>query len=342
MSENFNITRDQVHCCLLYDFRSGVKPNESFKKLCEAFGENVISQRTVYNWFNKFKQGKYNLKDEPRSGRPSELDNDQLIRVIEENPNLTTREMESILGCDHTTIARHLASLGKVCKYGSWVPHDLSAEQRQTRLNVCLELLSRRRTTNWLDNLITGDEKWVFYHNVTRKKQWLEKGETAKPIPKNYTHEKVMCCVWWDIKGVIMFELLPKNQTVTAQLYTEQLQRLAQNIKEKRKNHEHVFFLHDNARPHVAKITRHKLLELGWEILPHPPYSPDLAPTDFYLFRSLQNYLNGKQFQNIEDIEENLKLFFQSKSEDFYRQGVHALPHRWRQVIDLEGDYITE
>ncbi|GBP43045.1 hypothetical protein EVAR_96304_1 [Eumeta japonica] len=54
----------------------------------------------MYFWFDKFKQGKYNLKDEPRSGRRSVLNNHQLVPFVVDNPNLTTREMESILVYD--------------------------------------------------------------------------------------------------------------------------------------------------------------------------------------------------------------------------------------------------
>ncbi|KAF2358182.1 hypothetical protein FHG87_011060 [Trinorchestia longiramus] len=55
-----------------------------------------------------------------------------------------------------------------------------------------------------------------------------------------------------------------------------------------------VIFLHDNATSHAAKVTQEKFLQLRWSVLPHPPYSPDLAPTDFHPFRSLQNALQNK------------------------------------------------
>ena len=55
-----------------------------------------------------------------------------------------------------------------------------------------------------------------------------------------------------------------------------------------------VIFHQDKARPHTSLVIPKKLLELGWEVMPHRPYSPDLAPSDFHLFRSLQNHLNGK------------------------------------------------
>ncbi|KAF2348386.1 hypothetical protein FHG87_020859 [Trinorchestia longiramus] len=52
--------------------------------------------------------------------------------------------------------------------------------------------------------------------------------------------------------------------------------------------------LYDNARPHVARMTVQKLTELGYETLPHPPYSPDLSPTNYHLFKHLSTFLDGK------------------------------------------------
>ena len=102
---------------------------------------------------------------------------------------------------------------------------------------------------------------------------------------------RVMLSVWWGVKWLIHWEFLPTDRTITADLYIQQLDRVAAKLRGKQ---DKVYFLHDNARPHIAKSTREKLLELGWTVLSHPPYSPDLAPTDYKLFRSLENYLDKK------------------------------------------------
>lgn len=204
--------------------------------------------------------------------------------------------MASDLGVDHATINRHLKDLGFVPKLGTWVPHLLSAIQREQRISICNSLLLRRRTTEWLKQIVTGDEKWVLYFNSTRKRQWVLQEEVPEPEPKPDLHQKkVMLSVWWDYKGVIHHELLPSGTTVTAALYCTQLARLHTAMEQKRPEKDKVLLLHDNARPHTAKITRQKLEELGWSVLPHPPYSPDLAPSDYYLFRHLSFFLQGKQ-----------------------------------------------
>jgi histone-lysine N-methyltransferase SETMAR len=134
-------------------------------------------------------------------------------------------------------------------------------------------------------------------------------------------------------------ELLPTNCTITADLYCQQLDRVAAKLQRKQ---DKIYFLHDNARPHIARSTCEKLLQLGWVTVPHPSYSPDLAPTDYHLFRSLSNYLKEKKFDDENDLEIGLFDFFGQKSQDFYEQGILSLPKRWRKVIDSNGAYIDE
>ncbi|KOC58688.1 Histone-lysine N-methyltransferase SETMAR, partial [Habropoda laboriosa] len=83
---------------------------------------------------------------------------------------------------------------------------------------------------------------------------------------------------------------------------------------------------HDNARPHAAKITQEKIKELGLELLPHPPYSPDLAPSDYHLFRSLEHTLRGKKFTNVGEVKTHFEKFFNEKSKDFFKKGIEQLP----------------
>ncbi|CAF1310192.1 unnamed protein product [Adineta ricciae] len=110
------------------------------------------------------------------------------------------------------------------------------------------------------------------------------------------------------IKGVVHWELLPNGYTITTDPYCQQLDRVAEKLKG---NQDRVYFLHGNATPHIAKSTRENLLKLGWITVPHPPYSPDLASTDYHLFRSLSNDLRDKQFKDESDVKTELvKLYF--------------------------------
>lgn len=66
----------------------------------------------------------------------------------------------------------------------------------------------------------------------------------------------------------------------------------------------------------------------------HPQYSFDLAPTDYYLFRSIQNSLNGKSFNNADDVKSHLTQFFAAKNQKLYAHGIMTLPERWQKVMD--------
>ena len=92
----------------------------------------------------------------------------------------------------------------------------------------------------------------------------------------------------------------------------------------------------------TSLATRQKLLELGWDVLPHPPYSPDLAPSDYHLFRSLQNFLNERKFQDDNEVKTELEQFFALKNKDFYEKGIMILPEKWQKVIDNNGHYIID
>ena len=73
-----------------------------------------------------------------------------------------------------------------------------------------------------------------------------------------------------------------------------------------------------------------------------PPYSPDLAPSDYYLFRSWQNSLNGETFNDDEVVKSHLVQFFADEDQKFYERGIIKLPERWQKVIKQNGKYIID
>uniref|UniRef100_A0A914EI86 Mos1 transposase HTH domain-containing protein n=1 Tax=Acrobeloides nanus TaxID=290746 RepID=A0A914EI86_9BILA len=98
-------------------------------------------------------------------------------------------------------------------------------------------------------------------------------------------------------------------------------------------------FLDDNAKPRRSRQTQQKIQDMGWEHLEHLLYSPDLSPSDFYLFRSLEHWLRGKKFRTIEEMRQSLTKFFDSKDREWYRRGIHQLEEQWKKVIESGGEY---
>ena len=90
-----------------------------------------------------------------------------------------------------------------------------------------------------------------------------------------------------------------------------------------------IVFHQDNARPHTSLMTRQKLRELGWEVLMHPPYSRDLAPSDYHLFLSMANGLGGTNLASLEACENWLSEFFANRGKGFYERAIMKLDSRW-------------
>jgi len=318
---------------------------ESYRLLVEAYGEHAPTQRTCERWFVRFRNGDFDLEDEERPGQPKKFEDAELQTLLDENSCRTQQELASVLNVDQTTIGKRLHAMGKIRKLGKWVPHQLNENQRNARITACRKHLAEHKKHSFLSRIVTGDEKWVYYENPKRKAAYVDRGEPGQSQSKRDIHcQKLMLCIWWDHKGVVYYELLKPNETVTADRYRRQLNELAKKLNEKRpliaRKHHKVLFHDDNARPHRANIVKEKIERLGWDHLDHPPYSPDLAASDYHLFRSMQVSLADVRFRNAEEVQKWVDEWIASKDEDFFKRGINKLPRRWEEVIANDGQYI--
>ena len=119
---------------------------------------------------------------------------------------------------------------------------------------------------------------------------------------------------------------------INEEVYREYLDHVQQNLIIKRPhlvNRKGVIFHQDNARPHTAFLTKEKIeKELNWELLIHPQYSPDLAPSDYFLFLCLQNHLSNAKLISADDVKTEVTSFFASKTKEFFKQGIYKLVDR--------------
>lgn len=165
------------------------------------YGDGAIAERTVRKWFHRFKAGDFSLEDQERPGKPSTTDEDRIKTLIENNPRYTTRQLAKILKISKSTIHEHLVKLGyvKPSRFDVWVPHDLTEKNLMDRISNCDSLYKRNEETPFLKRVVTGDEKWIIYNNVQRKRSWRKRDESSLATSKVGLHpKKVMLCIWWD------------------------------------------------------------------------------------------------------------------------------------------------
>ena len=268
---------------LFFAFYRGQKAAEATRDICMVCGKGVIGESTARKWFAKFKNGNFDIDDTPRSGRPSEFDENHLKALLKEESRQTSRELVEKINCDQKTILNHLHSMGFAEKLGVWLPHELSENNKKNCLQIASQHLARHRATRghkqcFLYRIVAGDEKCAY----KQRKEWVAPGDTPKPrIKPDLYPRKTMICVWWDWEGMVHWEMVERNATVNKELYIAQLHRVNETIPLKRPHRQDQnVLLHDKARPHVAQVVKATLQELEWEVLQHPPYSSDLAPTD--------------------------------------------------------------
>ena len=131
-----------------------------------------MTDRTCQKWFVKFRAGDFSLDDAPRLGRPVEVDSDQIKTLIENNQHYTTREIADILKISKSSAENHLPQLGYVNHFDVWVPHKLSEKHLLDHISAWDSQLKCNENVPFLKQIVTGNEKWILYNNVERKRSW--------------------------------------------------------------------------------------------------------------------------------------------------------------------------
>ena len=150
--------------------------------------------------------------------------------------------------------------------------------------------------------------------------------------------------VFWDRKGILLIDFMPPGSTINAAVYCDTLTQLQRTIQTKRRGKlsRGVCVLHNNVGPHFSHVTTALLEKFKWDILDHPPYSPDLAPSDFHLFLHLKKHVAGKKLDNNDEVQEEVMTWFKGQAADFYDSGIQTLVPRLNKCLDNADDYVEK
>ena len=141
-----------------------------------------------------------------------------------------------------------------------------------------------------------------------------------------------------------MLDFIAKKSTITGAYYANLLDQLRTAIREKRRGKlsKGILLQQDNARVHTCKIAMDAVEQNGYELIPHPAYSPDLTPCDYFLLPNLKKDIHGRHFRSNEEVVAAVEEWVRDKDPGFFSSGLMALEHRWSKYIILEGNYIEK
>ena len=151
-----------------------------------------------------------------------------------------------------------------------------------------------------------------------------------------------MLTVFWDSQGPVLEHYQERGTTINSSLYSEMLtDRLKSAIRSKRRVllSKGVMLLYDNAHPHTAAHTAETLRKLKFEVIARPPYSPDLAPSNYHLFGTLKEALRGHRLTSDQEVKEAEYAWLAAQPKTLFLEGIRMLVQRWTKCIEKQGDY---
>ena len=259
-----------------------------------AFQPSCMNRASVFEWNKRFKEGRESVRDDERCGRSKEVKTPGLIGQIKNfmakdrhvYVETISAQFDVSVGTVHTIIREEL-KMQKIC--AKFVPRVLREDQKERHCHDSREMVELINSDSAvLDALVNCDESWIYcYEPETEfpvEACWLSQtqdGQTEK------IHLQTFDDPFFDSTGMIYMHWVPTGQTVNKEYYVEVLREFRKRFLGKRPalfKSGQWHFLQDNAPVHNSILVTDYLTKMGIKTVPHPPYSPDLAPCDFWLF----------------------------------------------------------
>lgn len=332
----------------------GHTPTQTMKLMEDAQTEKV-SRSLVFKWHKRFRDGRMSIDDDERCGRKAtsaDKLSESVRQLLDSDRRSTVRGIADAVGAGYGTVHRIITEEFNMRKVSArWVPKLLTQDQKDNRVIASQEFLSRyeQEGDTFLDQIITTDETWLFHFDPETKAQSQVWKTPNTPPPKKArvckSGGKHMFVFFMDRKGMLLCHAVPEGQNINAEYYSKVLRRdLVQAIRKKRPNLslDKVILHQDNAPAHKAASTMLEIDLLGFQLIDHPAYSPDLAPMDFRVFPEVKAQLKGRRFDSLDELRYATRDIVASYTEQWYRDTYSKWLTRHQKCIDASGEYFEK
>jgi histone-lysine N-methyltransferase SETMAR len=225
----------------------------------------------------------------------------KLKAEVTKHPSSSCRSLAKLVRADHKTVQRRLhEDLEMKHVSVTKIPHALTPAQIEKRVEIAgeMEEFLRIQKEQGFRSIFTGDESWIKYDN-SAKKMWVGK---HVPSPEHdfpaLGSKKILLTVFFNAEKVLHISFLPQGTSMNSARFTKEvLGSLHAALMSAPDAPPRPWFIHfDNARPHTSVETQIYLKGTNFIQVDTPPYSPDLSPSDFYLFGTLKASLRGEAY----------------------------------------------
>ncbi len=228
-----------------------------------------------------------------------------------------------------------------------WTPHELSDQQRARRVDICRQLLRlRANRRDLLETIVTRDESWILAYDPSSRQvtcEWLFRGQKRTNKPRSGLRtQRLMLVVFFDIRGIVHREFTPRGLGVRGHLYLDILRHLRRAMRRRRPQMWMTgrwWLQHDGAPAHRANIVTRYLRATQTCVLPHPAYSPDVTPCDYWLFARIKRHLKGQRFQDINELRRTVNNVMRDIPREQFEYAINKLVPRWRACVAAQGNY---
>jgi [histone H3]-lysine36 N-dimethyltransferase SETMAR len=348
-----NLSREHFRAMIFYDFKKSLTPLQCFESLNSVFGDEAPSQRTVYEWYANFKRGRVELCDESREGRPATAvtpENIDAVRnLLQEDHRTTYREIKAHLGIGMTqikTILHDHLGVRKLC--ARWIPHNLTEAQKKARVKWSKEMLKKYDHGRFkaVYDIVTGDESWIYCYEPESKRQSSEWVFPDEPNPtkvkRSRSAGKKMIASFFKKIGPVVSVALENRRTVNAEWYTTIcLPTVFEKVRQNRPR-SRIVLHQDNASSHNAEETKKFLATNRIDLMTHPPYSPDLAPCDFFLFPYIKDKMRGVKFNTADAAVEAFENLVSEVPPERWAKCFDDWFYRMKKCIQCNGEYFKK